>query len=245
MNITFKIILLLSMSGPLFAQNSFKQQQLSFERVKTAYTDKWDGLKKDLKMKRIKDGFQMYIVAYKEEGKLEVWLKNKSQSAYSLFKSYDFSAHSGKLGPKIKEGDLQTPEGYYAINAFNPQSNFYLSLGVNYPNQADLFRSGKNKPGGDIYIHGNQVTVGCIPLTDDKIKEVYVLATESRNAGQKEIPVSIYPFRMTNENVKSKLPLYPQQKLFWTNLQEGYVYFVKHKKPPVVQITNGGYIFKT
>lgn len=245
MNITFKIILLLIMSGPLFAQNSFKQQQLSFERVKTAYTDKWDGLKKDLKIKGLREGFQMYIVAYKNEGKLEIWLKNKNQSVYSMFKSYDFSAHSGKLGPKVKEGDFQTPEGYYAINAFNPQSNFYLSLGVNYPNQADLFRSGKNKPGGDIYIHGNQVTVGCIPLTDDKIKEVYVLATEARNAGQKEIPVSIYPFRMTDENVKSKLSLYPQQKSFWTNLQRGYTYFIRHKKPPVVETTNEGYIFKT
>lgn len=244
MNFACRIFLLFMMSSSfLFAQNGFKQQQLGFERVKTAYDQKWTLLQQDMKAgKGYNSDFKLLIIAYKQEGKLELWLKGKKESKYSLFRTYDFSAHSGTLGPKIKEGDLQTPEGFYTINAFNPMSNFYLSLGVNYPNQTDLHRSGKNKPGGDIYIHGNRVTVGCIPLTDDLIKEVYVIAVEARNNGQLEIPVYIFPFKMTGENLKKQLIQFPGQQQFWTNLQQGYAYFTKHKKTPLIKTTNGGYI---
>lgn len=242
MNIVFRIVFLLMVSSTLFAQNSFKQQQLTFERVKIAYSQKWAGLQSDLEKKAVKGGFSLYLAAYKNEGKLELWLKAKGKTSYSLFKTYDFSAHSGTLGPKVKEGDGQTPEGFYVINAFNPISNFYLSLGVSYPNALDVLRSGKNKPGGDIYIHGNQVTIGCIPLTDDKIKEVYVMAVEARNNGQKDIPVYIFPFKMNKENLNQHLSHFPQQKVFWADLKQGYDYFEKYKKPPVMKIINGGYV---
>lgn len=241
MNFAFRTFLLLIMTSPLLAQQNFKQQQQTFERVKTAYAGKWGDLQNELKKQGLQDGFKLYIVAYKSEGKLELWLKGKQKTNYSLFKTYDFSAHSGTLGPKVKEGDGQTPEGFYIINAFNPVSNFYLSLGVSYPNQLDIQRSGKNKPGGDIYIHGNQVTIGCIPLTDDKIKEVYIMAVEARNGGQKEIPVHIFPFKMTKGNIDQQVARFPQQKIFWANLKPGYDYFERYKKPPVMKIISGGY----
>lgn len=232
MKIFFKLVLLLTMTTPAFAQMGFKTEQLKFERVRTAYDEKWTSLQKELQAAGIDAGFKVCLLAYKAEGKLELWLKTNRQKSYRLFKTYNFCAHSGILGPKVKEGDLQTPEGFYYINAFNPMSNFYLSLGINYPNAVDKLRSGKEKTGGDIYIHGNCVTVGCIPLTDEKIKEVYVLAVEAKNAGQLKIPVHIFPFKMTAANLEKQLQRFPQHKTFWTSLQSSYAYFEKNKLLP-------------
>jgi len=236
------LTLLLSLSLMTNAQNNFKAQQLKFERVRNAYAEKWTSLKKDLNNKGFTDDFSMIINAYKTEGKLEIWLKKKSDKSYSLFRTYDFCAHSGTLGPKVIEGDGQTPEGFYYVNVFNPMSNFHISLGLNYPNHVDYARTGKNnKTGGDIYIHGNCVTVGCIPLTDDKIKEVYVLAVEARNSGQEKIPVNLYPFKMTDSNLKKYSAQFPAQNSFWKNLQQGYTYFEKNKVLPKIKEVKGTY----
>jgi murein L,D-transpeptidase YafK len=239
-----KIILFVIMTIPALAQTGIKTQQLKFARVKQAYDEKWINLKADLKKAGIAGSFKLYIAAYKSEGKLEIWLKENNKTQYTLFKTYNFCAHSGVLGPKTREGDGQTPEGFYYINAFNPQSTYHLSLGIDYPNTIDKLRSGKDRPGGDIYIHGKCVTIGCIPLTDDKIKEVYVLAVEARNAGQTRIPVHIFPFKMTVENLNKYLPAAPQHNAFWTNLQTGYNYFEKNKNIPQVIQDKGKYIFK-
>ena len=219
----------------LSAQNNFKQQQLNIQRVRTAYTEKWVCLQDELRQKDFKDKFDLYVAAYKSEGKLEIWMKDENQAKYRLFKTYDFSAHSGILGPKTKKGDLQTPEGLYFIDRFNPDSKFYLSLGINYPNPTDLLRSGQDDPGSDIFIHGNQVTTGCIPLTDDKIKEVYILAVEAKNSGQSQIPVHIFPFRMTKENMNTKILIFPQHKAFWTTLQPFDESFKKLRNPADLQ----------
>ena len=227
------------------AQTNFKATQMSFERVAQAYSEKWTGLNKVLRNQGYNDEFSMLINAYKSEGKLEVWLKGRSKKAYSLFRTYDFCAHSGVLGPKVIEGDKQTPEGFYYINVFNPMSSFHLSLGLNYPNTVDLARTGSDrKPGSDIYIHGNCVTVGCIPLTDDKIKELYILATEARNSGQERIPVSIYPFKMTELNMKKYVNQFPAQSAFWKTLRLGYLAFEKNKKQLNMSEVNRKYILK-
>jgi murein L,D-transpeptidase YafK len=171
----------------LFQKESFKERQLQNSRVKVAYDEKLEIVKKYFQTKSINyDGFELFIRGLKKERKLETWVKEKGKDAYVLLITYDFCSTSGELGPKRKEGDLQIPEGIYHINHFNPQSNFYLSLGVSYPNKSDNILSDKKKPGGAIYIHGNCVTVGCIPITDEKIKELYVLAVEARNFGQQK-----------------------------------------------------------
>ncbi|PWS30750.1 L,D-transpeptidase family protein [Pedobacter paludis] len=236
---------LLSLSIMANAQNGFKATQIKFERVEKAYNEKWEDLKKFVKAGGYGDDFSMLINAYKSEGKLEVWLKGNSDKAYSLFRTYDFCAHSGTLGPKVIEGDGQTPEGFYYINVFNPMSNFHLSLGVNYPNAVDYARTGKDrKPGGDIYIHGNCVTVGCIPLTDEKIKEVYVLGVEARNSGQEKIPVNIYPFKMTDGNLKKYSSQFPAQASFWKTLQLGYLAFEKNKNLAEIREVKGKYVVR-
>lgn len=233
------------MSLSAIAQKGFKQQQLKFERVRDAYASKWTSLNKELKDAGFGNGYELYIAAYKAEGKVEIWLKTAKQTKFTFFKSYNFCEHSGTLGPKVIEGDLQTPEGFYKINVFNPMSNFYLSLGVDYPNAVDKARTGKKRrTGGDIYIHGNCVTVGCIPLTDDKIKEVYVLGVEARNYGQTNIPVNIFPFRMTKANLENHGKKYPQHVEFWKTLQPGYLYFEQHKALPKVSQAGGKYSLK-
>lgn len=240
-----KLILLLTMiTKSALSQSGFKAQQLKFERVRAAYDQKWDNLKKELSKKGFNGAFKLHLAAYKSEGKLEVWLQTETQKKYEHFKTYNFCAHSGTLGPKSKEGDLQTPEGFYYISAFNPKSNFYLSLGINYPNSVDRLRSGQEKPGSDIYIHGNCVTIGCIPLTDEKIKEVYVLGVEARNSGQTNIPVYIFPFKMTESNFKKHIAQYPGQTKFWQSLQPGYAYFEKNRTLPKVTQVKGNYVTK-
>ena len=227
------------------AQNNFKATQIKFERVEKAFAEKWETLQKFIKADGYENDFSMLINAYKAEEKLEVWLKSKSNKKYSLFRTYDFCARSGTLGPKIIEGDGQTPEGFYYINVFNPMSSFHLSLGINYPNSVDSVRTGKDrKTGGDIYIHGNCVTAGCIPLTDEKIKEVYVLGVEARNSGQEKIPVNIYPFKMTDENMKKHATQFPAQKNFWKTLKLGYLAFEQNKNLADIKQVKGKYVIR-
>ena len=233
------------MTSSASAQKGFKQQQLTFERVRTAYDLKWAVLEKELQKAGFGNGFEMLMNAYKAEGKVEIWLKTAKQDKFTLFETYNACAKSGTLGPKVIEGDLQTPEGFYKINVFNPMSLYHLSLGVDYPNAVDKARTGKNrKTGGDIYIHGDCVTIGCIPLSDDKIREVYILAVEAKNNGQKEIPVNIFPFRMTKANFDNYAKQFPQHIAFWNTLQPGFDYFEKNKIMAKVTQVGGKYVVR-
>src|SRR5688572_3429545 len=215
----------------LLQQSSFKATQLKHSRVKTAYDEKETVVKKYFSDKNLSySGFHIFIRAFKKEQKLEVWVKDRNQETHTLLHTYDFCTSSGVLGPKRKEGDYQIPEGVYSINHFNPLSNFYLSLGINYPNASDRILSDPKTPGGSIYIHGNCVTIGCIPLTDDKIKELYVLAVEARNGGQEKIPVHIFPARLSATELNSLKLTYPTKTIsFWENLKLVYDDFERSK----------------
>ena len=153
--------------------SEFKAAQLKYSKVKDAYDTKWPKLKEDLKSVKINtESYDIYLRAFKNEKKVEVWLKNPGDKKYTLFKTYDICASSGDLGPKRMEGDGQVPEGFYTIDLFNPTSNYYLSMRVSYPNTSDdILKTGKHA-GGAIMMHGNCVTIGCMPMTDDKIKEL-------------------------------------------------------------------------
>jgi murein L,D-transpeptidase YafK len=225
-------------------QDSFKDKQLQFPRVKAAYSEKEITVKKYFNNKNlIYQGFHLYIRAFKAEQILEVWVKDKQRSTYELLVVYPFCSTSGVLGPKRKEGDRQIPEGVYAINHFNPNSNFHLSLGLNYPNQSDRILSDKRSPGSAIYIHGNCVTIGCIPITDDKIKELYILAVEGKNNGQGSIPVHIFPAKLTHANfaqLKHDYMEYPDLIGFWKSLQDVYSTFELTKEIPLVKTRMDG-----
>jgi murein L,D-transpeptidase YafK len=231
----------------MFQQLSFKDTQLKNPRVKSAYTDKENIIKTYFSQKNLAyQDYNLFLRIFKKEQKLEVWVGKKNNQAYTLLHTYDFCSSSGTLGPKRKEGDLQIPEGIYHINHFNPQSNFHLSLGINYPNAADRMFSDKKNPGGSIYIHGNCVTVGCIPITDDKIKELYLLAVEAHNQGQEKIPVHIFPAKL-NEDVFQQLVQDNgaiHQK-FWNNLKTIYADFESSKLLKNIEVnTKGEYTLK-
>jgi murein L,D-transpeptidase YafK len=221
----------------------FKEQQLKFDRVKSAYTEKENAVKDLLKTRSIGTGFQLFIRAFKKERDLEVWIRQKGATTYTLLTTYPFCTSSGTLGPKRKEGDLQIPEGVYSINHFNPFSTFHLSLGINYPNASDRILGDKKHPGGAIYIHGNCVSIGCIPITDEKIKELYILAVESKENGQTNIPVHIFPARL-NEGVVEELVGETGADAavggFWKNLEVVYGDFETTKKLRSIAVGRAG-----
>jgi murein L,D-transpeptidase YafK len=234
MRILLLIYLITISCNCVFSQQSFLSRQQQYGRVKTAFAEKGDMITGNLLHHNLSsDSVQVLFVAYKAEKQLDVYAKNKKDAIYRQIANYAICASSGKLGPKRKEGDGQVPEGFYHIDRFNPSSNFYLSLGINYPNQSDIKKSKATRLGGDIFIHGSCVTIGCLPMTNDKIKEIYLYALYARNNSQKNIPVYIFPFRMTDANFELFKKQYADnQELvdFWRNLKIGYDKFMADTK---------------
>lgn len=230
-------------------QKGFLNEQLRFQRVRTANKEKMPTIQADLKRVNLKvSDFRMLMIAYKQSSELDLYVKVKSDSKYKKFKTYKICSKSGVLGPKYKQGDAQVPEGLYHVNRFNPSSSFYLSLGLNYPNEADKKRSRAKDLGGDIFIHGNCVTIGCLPMTDDAIKEIYMYAVHAKNNGQNKIPVYIFPFKMTEQNMLSYKNKFKNNKallLFWENLKMGYNAFQAEKNELSYSIGgNGEYLLR-
>ena len=238
-----QILILLFVSA-----GDFKSGQLKHTRVKEAYEQKEQSLRLLYKEKGVDFlASPAFLRVFKQEKELELWVKNK-QGNYTLIKTYTICSTSGIPGPKRKRGDGQIPEGFYHIDHFNPYSNFHLSLRLNYPNASDRIISKAPDLGGDIYIHGNCVSIGCMAMTDDKIKELYIASVEARNSGQNTIPVHIFPFRMTTENIShfsEAYQNYPTIPGFWQNLKTGYDYFEKvHKLPLITVEPDGRYKFQ-
>lgn len=224
---------------------SFIDYQKSFPRPGEAMSRKVDTLQKQFEAKQLTwPAKYIYIRSFKYDSQLEVWVKNEIQEPFKLFKSYRVCALAGTLGPKRMEGDYQVPEGFYYINVFNPKSNYYLSLGLNYPNASDRVLSDSIRPGGDIYIHGSCVTVGCIPIRDEQIDEVYIIAAYAKDQGQDFIPVHIFPIRFSVEKSVKYLENLakddPELKKFANRMEDAYDYFEKYKQLPVVMIGEKG-----
>jgi murein L,D-transpeptidase YafK len=212
------------------------------DRVKNAYAEKEIMLKSALAEKGFSAYFPTYIRVFKAEKTMEIW--GLKDTAYQLFKTYPICNMSGTLGRKYKQGDKQVPEGFYHIERFNPKSSFHLSLGINYPNQADMFFAKKDNTGGDIFIHSDCVSIGCMAMTDDVIKEIYILATEANKMGQRNIPVHIFPFKMEEQNMTKYNAEFPQWQPFWQTLKGQYDYFEKEKQLLTVNISQiGEYIY--
>src|SRR6266487_4265326 len=179
-----------------FSQPSFLDAQKNFPNVALALKLKQDTLQKQFAAAGLEwPPKQIYIRSFKYDSQMEVWVRDNTNENFKLFKTYKVCALAGTLGPKRMQGDYQVPEGFYYINEFNPQSNYYLALGINYPNVSDRILSDSMEPGGGIFIHGSCVTVGCIPLTDQQIDELYILAAHAKDLGQDFIPTHIFPVR--------------------------------------------------
>lgn len=189
---------------------------------------------------------EMFMRIFKRERSLEVWVRPEGTDQFALLKTYGICALAGELGPKRRQGDNQVPEGFYFIDFFNPRSDFHLSLHVDYPNRRDRAVGGEGiNLGGDIYIHGGCSSEGCLALTDDGIREVYWMSVEARAAGQRRIPVHIFPARLENrdfELLQQNFGHRPDLSRFWATLKPGYDYFEQNRRLPAVAVEQGEYV---
>jgi murein L,D-transpeptidase YafK len=193
--LTMFIMSLLAMGDSL--AGSFREEQNRHPRVRAARLRAQPRLEELFKKAGVSyPPKRIFLRLFKLEGECELWAAARASGPLSKIKTYAICASSGSLGPKRRQGDGQVPEGFYHISAFNPRSNFHLSLEIDYPNASDRVLSDRRHPGGDIFIHGSCVTIGCVPLQDDPIEEVYLSAVDVRSNGQARIPVHIFPGHM-------------------------------------------------
>ena len=244
----FSLMLMFIGISKAFAQSSFLVEQKRYSRVRASISEKEQIILNKLNDNNINlNQLNILIIAYKMESEFEIFAKKNTNDTYKKLATYKICSKSGDLGPKRKQGDGQVPEGFYYIERFNPSSSFYLSMGINYPNQSDRIKSNARNLGGDIFIHGDCVTIGCLPMTDDKIKEIYLYAINAKSNGQQKIPVYIFPFRMSEQKFNYyKKEFQDNSKLieFWTNIKLAYDKFDKQKKELKVSFTQSGdYIF--
>jgi murein L,D-transpeptidase YafK len=185
----------------------------------------------------------MMIRIFKAESELEVWMSRGGEAAaYALFATYPICYWSGTLGPKLKEGDRQAPEGFYTVTL--PQANpngprWPKSLDIGFPNKFDTLHA---RNGSYILIHGGCASIGCFAMTNAVNKELHTLAVRALDAGQAYVPVHVFPFRMSDENLARYET--PAWSSFWRNLKEGYDLFERTHRPPRISICGGHYKFE-
>jgi murein L,D-transpeptidase YafK len=176
---------------------------------------------------------------FKEESELEVW-KQDADGQFALLKTYPICRWSGELGPKVKEGDRQAPEGFYPITPgqMNPNSNYYLAFNLGFPN---AFDRANDRNGAFLMVHGDCSSAGCYAMTDEQIQEIYALGRDSFLGGQKSFQVQAYPFRMTALNM-AKHRNNPNMP-FWRMIKEGNDHFMVTKAEPKVDVCEKRYVF--
>ncbi|WP_090230359.1 L,D-transpeptidase family protein [Filomicrobium insigne] len=183
-------------------------------------------------------GSPIFIRIFKQESELEVW-KARDDGRFYHYKTYPICNWSGELGPKVKQGDKQAPEGFYTVASgqMNPNSSFHIAFNLGYPNAYDRAH---NRTGDFLMVHGKCRSAGCYAMTDALIEEIYALAREAFRGGQERIEVHAFPFRMTDANME----LHRDNKWykFWRTLKEGYDHFEVHRIPPTVAVCNRNYI---
>jgi murein L,D-transpeptidase YafK len=180
----------------------------------------------------------IFIRIYKEESELEVW-KLRDDGRYYHYKTYPICTWSGTLGPKLRDGDKQSPEGFYTITReqMNPDSKHHLAFNLGYPNAYD---KSMRRTGHALMVHGKCSSAGCYAMTDALMEEIYALAREAFIGGQESIQVHAFPFRMTQANMArhAKSEWYP----FWKVLKEGHDYFELTRQAPTVAVCNRRYV---
>src|SRR5712692_8511362 len=193
----------------------------------------------DLERKNMPKESPLLVRLFKQEAELEVW-KQDSGGRFALLKTYPICRWSGELGPKVKEGDRQAPEGFYTITPgqMNPNSNYYLSVNIGFPNEFDRAHG---RTGAFLMIHGDCSSRGCYAMTDEQITEIYALARESFFGGQRSFQVQAYPFRMTPVNM-AKHRNKPSRP-FWRMLKEGSDHFEVMRLEPKVDVCEKRYVF--
>jgi murein L,D-transpeptidase YafK len=193
----------------------------------------------DIEQKNMSKESPILVRLYKEESELEVW-KEDRDGQFQLLKTYPICRWSGELGPKIKQGDRQAPEGFYTITPglMNPNSSYYLAINIGFPNKYD---QANGRTGQFLMIHGDCSSAGCYAMTDEQIAEIYALARESFFGGQRSFQIQAYPFRMTPLNM-AKHRNSPHMA-FWKMLKQGNDHFEVSRREPKVEVCDRRYVF--
>ncbi len=184
---------------------------------------------------------RLYLRAFKLEGTLELWAASEQADRMTLIERYPICAASGTLGPKRRQGDEQVPEGFYQIHRYNAWSGYHMSLRVNYPNASDRVRGDKYNLGGAIMVHGDCVTIGCIPIEDRPIEEVFLAVLDAARKGRERVPIHIFPARMDDDGVtglaaRARSLGRPELVAFWDELRPAYLYFEATRRVPSIKI---------
>jgi murein L,D-transpeptidase YafK len=192
-----------------------------------------------LKQNHMPKHSRIVVRIFKEEAELEVW-KEDTTGRFKLLKIYPICRWSGDLGPKMREGDRQTPEGFYTITAklLNPNSDFYLAINTGFPN---IFDKANYRNGTFLMIHGDCSSSGCYAMTDEQIGEIYGLARDSLLGGRPSFQVQAYPFRLTPANL-ARHRTNPHMA-FWKMLKIGNDHFEATHLEPKVDVCDRRYVF--
>lgn len=235
-------------SSTALEQSVWRSPGLSPPRVRRAYRAKSTVVQQLFADAGITRPAEVFFRVFKREQMLEVWARDESSPRFVLLKSYPICRVSGRLGPKRKRGDLQVPEGFYTIDTFNPASRFLLSMRVSYPNAVDRARGASGDLGGDIYVHGGCSSIGCIAVGNDWIQELYIIGLAARDAGQRRIPIHIFPARLDDDGLRWLARNYSRRYIdfpFWESLQPGYLAFERTHRLPRIDAVNGRYVLRS
>jgi len=221
-------LLLTLFNGTAFAQT---RAEAAEKRVKPA-------LVSALGEKNLDYGKPVFIRIFKAEKTLELWVKHKAR--FTLFKAYPICTYSGRLGPKTRQGDGQSPEGFYRVGLaqLNPASRYHLSFNLGYPNNYDRAHQ---RTGDFLMVHGNCVSIGCYAMGDAAIEEIYTLMEAALRAGQSHVDVHIFPFRFDSTNIHWQDS---EWRSFWNDLKAGFDAFNENKKPPMISVVNKRYVIR-
>ena len=224
--------------------DTFREKEMNFTRIREAYARKGKVVEKNLAEHSIsRDSLRIYLRAFKTEKIIELWAKNSCASAYTLIKEFSICELSGSVGPKRRYRDLQVPEGFYHISDLNPYSKYYLSMQINYPNASDSIRGVRRHLGNYIFIHGSCLSSGCLAITDDRIKELFVYCIEAYNSGQEVIGLTIFPAKLNDANYSRLVSNYKKDKdkiSLWADLKKSYDLFNQTRVTPTVKFLRNG-----
>ncbi|MBB5039049.1 L,D-transpeptidase family protein [Prosthecobacter dejongeii] len=209
------------------------------ERLKHTRERVLEPLTQELMERDLQLGASTFLRVFKESRELELWLE--SQRGWKLFRKYPIAAMSGALGPKLKEGDGQAPEGFYGVtkSRLNPGSSFHLSFNIGYPNAYDVMQG---RTGSFIMVHGGEVSIGCFAMTDPLIEEIYLIVQAALTNGQDEVPVHVFPFPVTEERLAAESK--NAANAFWQELRPGYEAFERNHTPPTIEVQKGCYVLQ-
>jgi murein L,D-transpeptidase YafK len=194
-------------------------------------------LRRDFGDTKLRWGAPLLIRIFKLERTLELWVDDGER--YRLFRSYPICTYSGALGPKLRQGDGQAPEGFYRVRRgqMNPASSYHLSFDLGYPNAYDRSHA---RTGNHLMVHGRCVSIGCYAMGDAAIEEIYTLMSAAFDAGARELPVHAFPFRFDRDDVASRLAD-PRWSEFWSELRVAFDEFETSHRVPAVAVVHGHY----